>query len=146
MRRINLVLAIVVLVAGVSVQAQTKNKLRPQPTEPPVPKLLSVQDQTGGGFIKFDIVSGDFKCNLCEYGFVFGGTGQVKVDGFNVSLSAVTDTFRIFVSLNMWDRQGKAVIEVFQSDHMQNDLGPIQEFWADLNINDNSLACVAIQR
>jgi hypothetical protein len=104
---------------------------------------LSVQDQTGGGFIVFDLVSGDFKCNMCEYKFVFGGTGKVKVDGFNVYLSAVTESYQIFISVNMWDRQGKAVMEIVQSPNGQLDI--IKEFWTDLNIDDNPLTCATIQ-
>ena len=47
MRRISLLLAVMVLVAGVSVQAQKKNGI--QPTNPPIPKQLCVQDQDGHG-------------------------------------------------------------------------------------------------
>ena len=144
MKKVSLVLAIIVLMAGVSVQAQKKNS-RIQPIGPPVQKMLTVQDQTGGGFITFDLVTGEFKCNMCEYKFAFSGTGQVKVDGFNVYLTAVTDSYQIFVSLNMWDRQGKAVMQVFKSPGGQFDIEPIQEFWEDLNIDDNSLNCFAIQ-
>jgi putative heme degradation protein len=56
----------------------------------------------------------------------------------------VTDSYQIFVSLNMWDKQGKAVMQVFQSPSGQFDIEPIQEFWEDLNIDDNSLNCFAI--
>ena len=143
MKKIIIGLAIIVFVAGVSVQAQKKSRIQPPP--PPTKKLLSVQDETGGGFIVFDMVTGDFKCNMCEYKLAFGGKGDVKVDGFNVYLSAVTDSYQIFVSLNMWDRQGKAVMQVFQTPGSQIDIDPIQEFWTDLNCDDNSLTCVAIQ-
>ena len=140
MKKTTLLLAIIVLLAGVTVQAQKGNRIKP--FNPPVPKLLSVQDQTGGGFITFDIVTGEFKCNMCEYKLGFSGTGQVKVDGFNVYLTAVTDSYQMFVTVNMWDRSGKAVMEVFDN---RTDLPPIQEFWTDLSIDDNSLNCVTIQ-
>ena len=140
MKKTTLLLAIIVLLAGVSVQAQRVNRIKPIAPEP---KLLSVQDQDGDGYILFDIVTGEFKCNLCEYKTGFSGTGQVKVDGFNVYLTAVTDSYRMFVSLNMWDRTGKAVMEVFTNN--QTDLEPIQEFWEDLSIDNNSLNCVKLQ-
>jgi hypothetical protein len=143
MRKISLVFAIIVLMAGVSVQAQKKNRLQPNPIGPPITSALTLEDQTGGGYIWFDMASGDFKCNMCEYSIEFGGTGQVKVDGFNVYLSAVTDKYQIFVSVNMWDRQGKAVMQVVQSPDGQKDAGSIQEFWTDLNIDDNLLNCAA---
>ena len=144
MRRTIIQIAILFLLASVSAQAQ-KPRLQPAPIGPPVKNLLSVQDQEGGGYLLFDVVTGDFKCNMCEYNFAFGGTGQVKVDGFNVYLSAVTDGYQIFVSLNVWDRQGKAVMEVYQSPDDKLDIQPIREFWTDLNIDDNSLDCVAFQ-
>ena len=143
MKKISLMLAIIVLLAGVSVQAQKGNRI--QPIGPPVSKLLSVQDQTGDGFIMFDIVTGEFKCNMCEYKYAFSGKGDVKVDGFNVYLTSVTDSYQIFISLNVWDKQGKAVMQVFQVPGGQFDIEPIQEFWTDLNIDDNTLSCYAIQ-
>ena len=143
MRKTSLLLAIIILLASVSAQAQ-KPRLQPKPIGPPVRNLLSVQDQEGGGFLMFDVATGAFKCNMCEYKLAFGGTGQVKVDGFNVYLSAVTDSYQIFVSLNVWDRQGKAVMEVYQSNGT-TDLPTIREFWTDLNIADNALDCVVVE-
>lgn len=138
MRKISLLFAIIVLVAGVSAQAQNGNRIKP--IVPPVKRLLTVQDQNGGGFIMFDLVTGEFRCQMCEYKIGFSGPGQVKVDGFNVYLAAVSDNYQIFVTLNMWDRQGKAVMQVFQPGG-KNDVDSIQEFWTDLNIDDNSLNC-----
>ena len=144
MRKTSLMLAIIVLLTSVSAQAQ-KPRLQPAPIGPPVRNLLSVQDQEGGGYLSFDVITGAFKCNMCEYKFAFGGTGQVKVDGFNVYLSAVTDSYQIFVSVNVWDRQGKAVMEVYQSPDSKSDIQPIREFWTDLNIDDNSQDCVSFR-
>lgn len=128
--------------AGVSVQAQKGKGI--QPIGPPVKNQLSVQDQSGGGYITFDILTGEFTCNMCEYSFVFKGIGQVKVDGFNVYLSAVTDEYQMFITLDMWERQGKAVMHVFQPE-AKADVLAYQEFWTDLNIDNNSLSCNAIQ-
>jgi len=142
MRKTSLLLAIIVLLASVSAQAQ-KPRLQPAPIGPPVKNVLSVQDQEGGGYLVFDVLTGSFKCNMCEYKLAFSGKGQVKVDGFNVYLSAVTESYEIFVSLNVWDRQGKAVMEIYQSPDGTTDLQPIREFWTDLNIDDNSKDCAA---
>ena len=136
-------LAIIVLLAGVSVQAQKGKGI--QPIGPPVKNQLSVQDQTGGGYITFDILTGEFTCNMCEYKYIFKGIGQVKVDGFNVYLSAVTDQYQMFITLDMWERNGKAVMEVYQSPETKAEVGVFQEFWTDLNIDNNTLSCYAIQ-
>jgi len=149
MRKISLLFAIIVLLAGVSAQAQKKNG--PAPIGPPVRNQVSVQDQDGGGFMVFDLSTGDFKCNMCEYNYAFGGTAQVKIDGFNVYLSAVTPEYQMFVSVNMWERQGKAFMTVFATPPT---IGPVdttgnldgfKEFWTDLNIDNNTLNCAAIQ-
>lgn len=150
MKKISLLFAVIVLLAGVSVQAQ-KRRSGPQPIGPPITQSLSVQDQEGGGFIVFDLSTGDFKCNMCEYKYAFGGTGKVQIDGFNVSLSAVTDTCQVFVTVNMWDRQGKAVVTVSETPgigtpaNTQGTTGGFQEFWTDVNIDNNMLNCATIQ-
>jgi hypothetical protein len=143
MQKLSILFTLIVMLAGVSVEAQKKGI---SPVAPPVKKVYSVQAQDGGGFLIFDLVSGEFKCNMCEYGYAFGGTGQVKVDGFNVYLSSVTDSYQIFVSINVWDRQGKAVIELFKAPGANYDIQPIQEFWTDVNMDDNSLDCFAIKK
>lgn len=148
MRKISLLFAIIVLLAGVSVQAQKKRG--PTPIGPPAPKFLTVQDQDGGGFIVFDLSTGEFKCNMCEYKYAFSGPGDVKINGFDVSLSAVTDKYQVFVTVNMWDRVAKAVMYVPSSSDTglavdMNGGEGIQEFWTDLNIDNNTLNCASIQ-
>jgi hypothetical protein len=143
MRKLSILLTMIVMLAGVSVQAQKKGV---RPIGPPVKKVYSVQDQTGSGFMIFDLVSGEFKCQMCEYGYAFSGIGEVKVDGFNVYLSAVTDNYEIFVSVNVWERQGKAVMELYKDPSTGKDIEPIQEFWTDLNMDDNVLDCFAIKK
>jgi len=143
MRKLSILLTMIVMLASASVQAQKKGI---RPIGPPVSKVYSVQDQDGDGFFIFDLVSGEFKCNMCEYGYYFSGTGQVKVDGFNVYFSAVTDSYQMFVSLNVWERQGKAVMEVFKDPGTGYDIVPFKEFWTDLNMDDNSLDCYAMKK
>lgn len=149
MRKISLLFAIIVLLTGVSVQAQKRRA--PQPIGPPIPQSLSVQDQEGGGFIVFDLSTGEFKCNMCEYKYAFSGPGKVTIDGFNVSLSAVTDAYQVFISINMWDRQGKAVMTLVGTPgigtpaNAQGNMDGIKEFWTDVNIDNNTLNCAAIQ-
>jgi len=51
----------------------------------------------------------------------------------------------MFVSLNMWDRQGKAIMEMYKSPEGTTDIESIREFWEDLNIDNNSMTCAEIQ-
>jgi hypothetical protein len=60
-------------------------------------------------------------------------------------MSAVTDAYQMFVSVNVWERQGKAMMEVYQSSTGGAILEPIQEFWADVNIDNNTLNCAVFQ-
>ena len=141
MRKLSIIFTLIVMLVGVSAQAQRKS---PSPVIQPVAKILSVQDQEGGGYIWFNIVTGEFTCNMCEYGYVISGIGQVKIDGFNVYMGAVTDDYQMFISLNVWDKQGKAVIELFKFPDEKTNVRPIQEYWTDLDINDNKLACSSL--
>ena len=138
MRKLSILLTLIVMLASVSVQAQKKGI---DPIGPPVSKVYSVQDQEGGGFMMFDLVSGEFKCQMCEYGYAFSGTGQVKVDGFNVYLSAITEGYHIYASVNVWERQGKAVMELYKDPVGGYDIPPLHEYWTDLNMDDNYLDC-----
>lgn len=142
MRKIGLLIAIIILVAGVSAQAQKKNGAKPI-VPPSPPAMLCVEDSDGGGFIVFDLASGDFKCSMCEYNYSFGGTGSVKVDGFNAYLSVVTDQYQIFVSVNMWDRQGKALMEMLKSPDGKSNIEAFREFWTDVNIDNNKMNCAS---
>ncbi len=60
-------------------------------------------------------------------------------------MSAVSDSYQMFVSLNMWDRQGKAIMEMYKSPEGTTDIESIREFWEDLNIDNNSMTCAEIQ-
>ena len=142
MFKFGLMCALVISLMGVSVRAHKASNSNPVPSQP----IISVQDQEGRGFLLFDVVTGEFKCTLCEHGLTFGGTGVVRIDGFNVSLSAVSDSFQIFASLNMWDRQGKAVIEMYQLPSGKLDgFKRFREFWTDLNVDDNNFGCAPVK-
>lgn len=141
MKKLSIFFALIVMLAGVSAQAQKKNT-RIQPiTPPPIKQLQCVQDDEGDGFFMFDMVTGDFTCNVCEYGYEWKGKGQVKIDGFNVYFTAITEEYNMFVSLNVWDKQGKAVIELYKLPDGKYDIEPMRENWVDGNIYDNSMNC-----
>jgi hypothetical protein len=144
MRKIGFVLALIVLLMGVSVQAQKRNK-GIQPITPPVKSVVSVQDQDGEGFLSFDLVTGAFTCQMCEYKYTYTGVGQVKIDGFNVYLTAISDSYQIFVTVDVWTREGKAVMEMFKAPDEKFEIVPFKEFFTDLNIDNNSLSCFKLQ-
>jgi hypothetical protein len=143
MRKIGFVLAIMVVLAGVSVQAQKKSPT-PQFVPPTVePTLIVVQDDNASGYLVFDPVSGAYKCNLCEYGYVLSGIGQVKIDGCNVYFSDIQGSYRMFASLNMCEHQAKIAVEVFALPTLGFDIEPILEYWTDSDMRGSTTECVA---
>jgi hypothetical protein len=143
MGKIGFVLAMIVLLAGVSVQAQKKSPT-PQFVPPTVePSLIVVQDDNASGYLVFDPVSGAYKCNLCEYGYVLSGIGQVKIDGCNVYFSDIQGSYRMFASLNMCEHQAKVAVEVFALPTLGFDIEPILEYWTDTDMRGSTTECVA---
>lgn len=145
MRRIILLCAMAIMVTGLSAQAQKKHT-RPQDRLPPfVVQDVSMQDDSGGGYFIFNPATGAFKCILCEYGYALSGVGGVKVDGCNIYFSAVTDSYKMFVSVNVCDQQGKAAIEILRLPDSKFDIEPVLENWADSNMRDDTMECAATQ-
>lgn len=141
MRKTSLLLAIIVMLVGVSVHAQKKS---PQGRiSPPIiqPKYLVVQDDAGGGFLLFDPTTGAYKSSLCEYGYTFSGSGQVRVDGCNVYFSDIQPGYRIFASLNMCDHQAKCAFEIFELPELGFEIEPVLEYWTDTDMLDSTSEC-----
>lgn len=141
MRRISLFFALAVLLAGIPVQAQKHNRPIIQPPPGIRPAGVLVQADTGEGFMTFDLRSGAFTCNLCEYGYELKGVGDVKIAGCNVYFSVVTGDYNIFASVNMCDHQAKCVVEVFRMPDKGYDIQPITEYLVDSDMLDSKPDC-----
>ncbi|MFL6216549.1 MAG: hypothetical protein ACJ74J_21880 [Blastocatellia bacterium] len=141
MRKIVFLLIMVLMLVTASVEAQKKSK---QPRiQPPTPMgTYGIQDDEGEGFIVFDAGTGAFKCVMCEYGYTYSGTGTVKMDGLSCYFNCETDSYRIYLSMNAYDRQGKVVVEVYKAPNGY-DVPPFTEYWEDLNMDDSPLDCAA---
>jgi hypothetical protein len=140
MRKTGLLLVMIMLVMTVSVGAQKRKPIKP----PVLDGTYCVVDDEGEGFMVFDAATGDFKCSMCEYGYAWGGTGTVKFDGLTVSFNAVTENYRIFGLVNVYDRVGKCVIEVYKlPNHSGFDIEPFVEYWEDSNTADSVMDCTA---
>jgi hypothetical protein len=129
------------MLAGVSVQAQRKSaqvRLTPPTFQP---QQVVIQDDGGRGYLVFDPASGAYKSTLCEFGFVFSGTGQVKVDGCTVNFSDIQTGHRIFATVNMCDHQAKCAFEVFEEPTLRFDIEPIFETLVDTNTLNSTTEC-----
>ena len=140
MRKLGLALAIITLLAGVSVQAQRKSG-KPR-LQPPVDfQNVTIQDDNGGGYFVFDPLSGEYKCNLCEYGMELSGKGEVKIDGCNIYFTSFDNGYRMLVSANLCEQQAKCAIEAFESPKFGYNIEPIREYWSDTNMKDSTTGC-----
>lgn len=141
MRKLGLLFALIVMLAGVSVQAQKGFRPRISPPTPEPSKKIVLQDDNGGGYLVFDPMSGVYECKLCEYGYVLSGTGRAEIDGCSVYFSDIQEGYRIFASLNMCDHQAKAVIEIFSLKDLGFDIEPMSESWSDTDMQDDTGDC-----
>ena len=110
MRKLSMIILILLLMAGVSVQAQKKRRDRLPPT--PGPTLIVMQDDAGEGFMLFDMATGAYKCKLCEYDFTYSGVGSVKTDGYIVTFTARTEGWSITSYIDLFEHKGKCFVEV----------------------------------
>jgi|SRR6185436_7021346 len=142
MRKISLVFAIVVLLVGIPVQAQKKNRPIIQPPPPGIrPVGVLIQADNGEGYMTVDFRSAAFTCYLCEYNYAFKGVGEVKIDGCNVYFSVITDDYSMFATINMCDHQAKCAVEVFNDPNIL-DFQPFTEYLTDSNLLDSTPDCV----
>ena len=89
----------------------------------------------------FDMKSGAFKCNLCEYGYVFKGKGEIKIDGCTIYFSAITDDYTMFATVNKCDNTAKCVVEVFRVPENNYDIEPITEYLFDKDMLNSTPDC-----
>jgi hypothetical protein len=139
MRKLSLMFLIIALLAGVSVQAQKKNK--GGDTAPPVrtPQTVIMQDDAGEGFMLFDLSTGAYKCKLCEYGYYFTGVGSVKIDGCLATFSAVEAGYTMTAYADICEQKAKCFIEVRRVKGF--DLEPFVEVLSDSNLRDSQATC-----
>ncbi|HWO02542.1 MAG TPA: hypothetical protein VNS63_25085, partial [Blastocatellia bacterium] len=105
------------------------------------PAGVLIQGDTGEGFMTFELKSGAFTCNLCEYGYELKGVGDVKIDGVNIYFSAVTEDYSVFASANVFDHQAKCVIEVLRMPDKGYDIQPITEYLVDSDMLNSKPDC-----
>jgi hypothetical protein len=113
----------------------------PRPLPPPTEAtLINIQDDLGNGFIVFNTSTGEYKCHFCKYNYTMYGTGQIKTDGCNLYFEDLKDGYRILISVNLCDHQGKAAIEVdTMPDGSQMTM---REYWTDINMGNSIMDCV----
>ncbi|MFY9608614.1 MAG: hypothetical protein WAU45_08375 [Blastocatellia bacterium] len=142
MRKLILFCAMILLVTGVSVQAQKERA--PKPISPPIIEFdhnISVEDDATGSFLVFDPNTGAYKFHRCSDGFAMDGIGFVKVDGCAVYLEDMQVDHRVLVSVNECAQEAKAAVETFAPTPVPLGFTPVKEYMSDRDMRDNSLSC-----
>lgn len=146
MRRLILVSAITVLVAGGSAHAQ-------KPVDyigPPAPfsQTINIEDDANGSFLVFETGSGIYTFTRCADGLKIQGVGAVKVDGCSIYLEDRQADHRVVASINECDQQGKAIVEGFNPARISPKIGqaplgftPFKAFLSDANMGNNLMDC-----
>jgi hypothetical protein len=137
MRKFGFLLLVIILFAGVSVNAQRKGRL-PAPT-PPTPQSIIIQDEEGEGYMFFDLGTGAYKCRLCEYDYNFTGLGSVKTDGCTIYFSATGDGYSVTAYVSACEQMGKCFIQVTKIGGV--DVEPWEEVLSDPDLRDSQAAC-----
>ncbi|HET8675443.1 MAG TPA: hypothetical protein VFO63_06655 [Blastocatellia bacterium] len=134
MRKLSLMFLILLLLTAVSAEAQKRkrgDKLPPTPG----PTLIVMQDDGGEGFMLFDMVTGAYKCKLCEYDYVYTGIGSVKVEGYTVTFSARDEGWTITSFIDLFEQKGKCFVEV------RGTWEPYLEILSDADLRDSQASC-----
>ena len=146
MRKISLIFAVVILLAGVPASAQKKRKPITLPGPPPVVMPnITIQDEAGGGYFILNPSTGEYKCNFCEYNFGVSGVGSVKIEGCAISFSELRDGYRMVASVNICGQQGKVAIEMDSMPDGSSPYMPMREYWTDLDLRNNTSECPEVK-
>ena len=137
MRKLSLMFLVIVVLAGVSVQAQKKN--RNQGPGDRTPQSVLMQDDAGEGFMLFDLATGAFKCKLCEYGYYYSGVGSVKTDGCLATFSVTGPGYTITTYAEICEQKAKCFVELRSKGGF--DIEPYVEVLSDSNLRDSQATC-----
>ena len=149
MRKLILVSAIALLVAGGSAQAQKPIV----EIGPPIPfdQSLSIEDDATGSFLVFDTGSGKYRFTRCSDGFTISGVGSVKVDGCSIHLEGLQADHRVVASVGECDQRGKAIVEKLDPAKTRpkksagitpfDGTEPFKAFLSDQNMDNNLMDC-----
>jgi hypothetical protein len=142
MTKLALMCATFVLVAGVSVQAQKEVRL----IGPPIPfnRTISIEDDTTGNFLMFELASGEYKFIRCGDQFILKGVGFVKIDGCSIQFEDLEVDHRVVASVNECAQEAKAIVETFGTPSITTntaDTSLFKAFLIDANIGNNLMDC-----
>lgn len=106
-----------------------------------VPTEIIIQNDVDGSFLHLS-TSGEYKFIHCEDGVVISGRGKVTITGDMLYFEHITNEYRVFASVNLTAKEGKAAIEVFTPFKTEaGEVPAMREYIGDNSLTDNTTAC-----
>lgn len=134
MKRMLLMFAAVILLAGASIE--TRSLAYGQRIDFKYDIIL--QDEATGNYLCFSSLFGNYKFVRCNDGVYVTGRGVVKRDGCNVSLTDISETRKVLASIDECAMQGKAVIGILEGTKLFPEM---EETLFDPYLRDNIADC-----
>jgi hypothetical protein len=139
MRKIFLIVAIIALLTAVSAPAQKIGGIQSKQAQ-----TITIQDDAGEGYMVLDLLTGAYKCRLCEYDYSYSGIGSLKTEGYMTTFSAIGDGYSMTAYISVYEQMGKCFIEVTKVPGTQVTIEPYQESLCDSNLRDSVATCVTV--
>lgn len=146
MRKVSLLFAMILLIAGASVRAQNKGFDQQFDRE----FDITVQDDETGNILVFNSKTGDYTFTRCGDGITMAGRGQVTRKGCSVDLVDIgapskdsrTDSYKVLVSADECTKEAKGAVEIYE--WLKGDSGPIppmKESLRDSDMTNSASSC-----
>ena len=110
MRRLGFIVALLILLAGVSVRAQ-KGFV---PIDKEGDYDICVQDDVNSYYLLLNSKTGDYEFERCSDGVEFRGTGEISGKECDLILEDAGFNRYVFAAVNLCEQSGKAHIRVFK--------------------------------
>ena len=147
MKKIGLMFAMILLLAGVSVSAQNfgSNQVFDRQYD------INVQDETTGSYLLFNSTTGSYKFVRCSDGATMKGLGQVTRKGCVVDLVAIgpiiagdrmdIPLYKVLATVDECTKEAKAAVEINDWMKGKPPIPPMKESLSDTDISNNTDNC-----
>jgi hypothetical protein len=142
MKRYVLFFALITCMIVASVSAQDKLVIGPNDL-PSQSELITIQDDSTGNYLIFNITSGEYKYIRCENQTGLSGIGKAKVDGCLITFEDIEQDRRVVASVDECTQVAKASITLVQFSTA--DTKPAKELLSDTDMRNSTTDCAAVK-
>ena len=147
MKKIGVMFAMILLLAGVSVSAQDFGSDQVFDRE----YDINVQDEATGNYLVFNSTSGYYKFTRCSDGATMSGRGQVTRKGCVVDLVDIgpiiagnrmdIPLYKVLATVDECTKGAKAAVEINDWMKGKPPIPPMKESLSDSDISNNTTGC-----